>query len=135
MTIKVRGPPWIFFQYLILPIPGKKWIHSILTHHLLRLSSTTLHSTQLYYFFTIYFCCKWKINTWFVTGFCTNQPNYLKWNSATNSILYLRYEEIFKTYNMPHKPVRVFTYLIGREISDLKAANWMACQNRGKFSS
>ncbi|CAM6054122.1 unnamed protein product [Sphagnum tenellum] len=36
--------------------------------------------------------------------------------------------------NMPHKPVRVFTYLIGREISDLKAANWMACQNRGMIT-
>ena len=44
-----------------------------------------------------------------------------------------RYEEIFRQYNMPHKPVRVFTYLIGREISDLKAANWMACANRGKL--
>ena len=43
-----------------------------------------------------------------------------------------RHEEVFKKYNMPHKPVRVFTYLIGREISDLKAANWMACKNRGK---
>ncbi len=44
------------------------------------------------------------------------------------------YEEIFKLYNMPHKPVRIFTYLIGREISDLKAANQMACNNRGYFT-
>ena len=43
-----------------------------------------------------------------------------------------REEQVFKDYNSPHKPVRVFTYLIGREISDLKAANWMACQNKGK---
>lgn len=47
-------------------------------------------------------------------------------------MLLYRYENIFKFYNHPHKPVRVFTYLIGREISDLKAANWMACKNRGK---
>merc|ERR1712096_596737 len=43
-------------------------------------------------------------------------------------------EQVFKDYNSPHKPVRVFTYLIGREISDLKAANWMACQNKGYFT-
>lgn len=42
-----------------------------------------------------------------------------------------KYEDLFRLHNMPHKPVRVFTYLIGREISDLKAANWIACQNRG----
>ena len=42
-----------------------------------------------------------------------------------------REEQVFKDYNSPHKPVRVFTYLIGREISDLKAANWMACTNKG----
>ena len=39
---------------------------------------------------------------------------------------------IFQEYNQPHKPVRVFTYLIGREISDLEAAKWMACENKGQ---
>ncbi|XP_040571672.1 voltage-dependent calcium channel subunit alpha-2/delta-3 isoform X36 [Lepeophtheirus salmonis] len=52
---------------------------------------------------------------------------------VTDGVPY-RYEEIFRLYNMPHKPVRVFTYLIGREISDLKAANWIACQNKGYFT-
>merc|ERR1719342_1098299 len=49
------------------------------------------------------------------------------------------YETIFQEYNNgeynePHKPVRVFTYLIGREISDLEAAKWMACDNKGYFT-
>merc|ERR1719211_633181 len=44
------------------------------------------------------------------------------------------YETIFQEYNQPHKPVRVFTYLIGREISDLEAAKWMACENKGYFT-
>jgi hypothetical protein len=42
------------------------------------------------------------------------------------------YENIFQEFNQPHKPVRVFTYLIGREISDLDAAKWMACDNKGE---
>ena len=41
---------------------------------------------------------------------------------------------LFQEYNQPHKPVRVFTYLIGREISDLDAAKWMACENKGYFT-
>ena len=42
-----------------------------------------------------------------------------------------KYENVFRTYNEPHKPVRVFSYLIGRDNSDLVAAKWMACENKG----
>lgn len=41
------------------------------------------------------------------------------------------YREIFEKYNWPHKPVRVFTYVIGREIIDTTATKWMACNNKG----
>ena len=30
--------------------------------------------------------------------------------------------------------MRMFTYLIGREISDLEAAKWIACHNKGYFT-
>jgi len=52
---------------------------------------------------------------------------------VTDGVPY-NYETIFQEYNQPHKPVRVFTYLIGREISDLQAAKWMACENKGYFT-
>merc|ERR1719228_168564 len=52
---------------------------------------------------------------------------------VTDGVPY-NYETIFQEYNQPHKPVRVFTYLIGREISDLEAAKWMACENKGYFT-
>merc|ERR1719158_1214645 len=44
------------------------------------------------------------------------------------------YETIFQEHNQPNREIRVFTYLIGREISDLEAAKWMACQNKGYFT-
>ncbi|XP_059352262.1 voltage-dependent calcium channel subunit alpha-2/delta-3-like isoform X2 [Daphnia carinata] len=44
------------------------------------------------------------------------------------------YREIFEKYNWPHKPVRVFSYVIGREIIDTAATNWMACANKGYFA-
>ena len=41
------------------------------------------------------------------------------------------YRDIFKTYNWPHKPVRVFTYLVGMDSNGISEMKWMACENKG----
>merc|ERR1719193_1502684 len=52
---------------------------------------------------------------------------------VTDGVPY-KYETIFQEHNEPSRNVRMFTYLIGREISDLEAAKWMACSNKGYFT-
>ena len=49
---------------------------------------------------------------------------------VTDSVAH-KYQNVFWEYNQPHKPVRVFSYLISRDNSDLDAAKWMACENKG----
>lgn len=41
------------------------------------------------------------------------------------------YKEHLEKYNLPHRPVRIFTYVIGREIIDTSATINMACENKG----
>ncbi|XP_023323136.1 voltage-dependent calcium channel subunit alpha-2/delta-3 isoform X8 [Eurytemora carolleeae] len=52
---------------------------------------------------------------------------------VTDGVPY-KFQTIFQEFNEPEKKVRMFTYLIGREISDLEAAKWMACTNKGYFT-
>lgn len=45
------------------------------------------------------------------------------------------HEEVFNRYNYPNAPVRVFTYMIGREVGDIKPTKAMACNNRGYYAN
>ncbi|XP_055882009.1 voltage-dependent calcium channel subunit alpha-2/delta-3-like isoform X2 [Biomphalaria glabrata] len=44
------------------------------------------------------------------------------------------FDSIFDEYNWPNKTVRVFTFLIGKEVPDNRQTKWMACANKGLFT-
>ncbi|XP_048521974.1 voltage-dependent calcium channel subunit alpha-2/delta-3-like isoform X2 [Dendroctonus ponderosae] len=46
------------------------------------------------------------------------------------------YKDVFEKYNWDNLPVvtvRLFTYLVGREVSDPRDVKWMACANQGYY--
>lgn len=44
------------------------------------------------------------------------------------------HDDIFNRYNYPTRPIRVFTYMIGREVGDITHTKAMACNNRGYYT-
>lgn len=44
------------------------------------------------------------------------------------------HEDVFNRYNYPRAPVRLFTYMIGREVGDIRPTKAMACTNRGYYT-
>ncbi|XP_076468811.1 voltage-dependent calcium channel subunit alpha-2/delta-3-like [Babylonia areolata] len=44
------------------------------------------------------------------------------------------YVDIYNKSNWPQKATRIFTYLIGKEVSDDRKVQWMACVNKGEFT-
>ncbi|KAG9470956.1 hypothetical protein GDO78_016225 [Eleutherodactylus coqui] len=44
------------------------------------------------------------------------------------------YEPVFEKYNWPDKKVRMFTYLIGREVTFAQNVKWIACSNKGYYT-
>lgn len=44
------------------------------------------------------------------------------------------YKRIFEKYNYPRISIRVFTYLVGKEVTETKEVNLMACENLGYYT-
>nr|XP_033807321.1 voltage-dependent calcium channel subunit alpha-2/delta-4 isoform X3 [Geotrypetes seraphini] len=44
------------------------------------------------------------------------------------------YEAVFEKYNWPERKVRLFTYLIGREVTFAENVKWIACNNKGYYT-
>ncbi|XP_048113421.1 voltage-dependent calcium channel subunit alpha-2/delta-4 isoform X1 [Alosa alosa] len=44
------------------------------------------------------------------------------------------FQEVFEEFNWPEKKVRVFTYLIGRDMTFSNNVKWIACNNKGYYT-
>uniref|UniRef100_M4A9R5 Calcium voltage-gated channel auxiliary subunit alpha2delta 4 n=1 Tax=Xiphophorus maculatus TaxID=8083 RepID=M4A9R5_XIPMA len=44
------------------------------------------------------------------------------------------FKDVFEEFNFPERRVRVFTYLIGREMTFAENVKWIACNNKGYYT-
>ncbi|XP_065807361.1 voltage-dependent calcium channel subunit alpha-2/delta-4 isoform X3 [Labrus bergylta] len=44
------------------------------------------------------------------------------------------FKDVFENFNWPERRVRVFTYLIGREMTFAENVKWIACNNKGYYT-
>uniref|UniRef100_A0A8C1S2A0 Calcium voltage-gated channel auxiliary subunit alpha2delta 4 n=1 Tax=Cyprinus carpio TaxID=7962 RepID=A0A8C1S2A0_CYPCA len=44
------------------------------------------------------------------------------------------FQQVFEEFNWPERKVRVFTYLIGRELTFADNVKWIACNNKGYYT-
>ncbi|MBN3304576.1 CA2D4 protein, partial [Amia calva] len=44
------------------------------------------------------------------------------------------FKTVFEDYNWPDRKIRVFTYLIGREVTFAENVKWIACNNKGYYT-
>uniref|UniRef100_A0A8C6L8E8 Calcium voltage-gated channel auxiliary subunit alpha2delta 4 n=1 Tax=Nothobranchius furzeri TaxID=105023 RepID=A0A8C6L8E8_NOTFU len=44
------------------------------------------------------------------------------------------FKDVFEEFNWPERRVRVFTYLIGRELTFAENVKWIACNNKGYYT-
>uniref|UniRef100_A0A8B9LJU2 Voltage-dependent calcium channel subunit alpha-2/delta-4-like n=1 Tax=Astyanax mexicanus TaxID=7994 RepID=A0A8B9LJU2_ASTMX len=44
------------------------------------------------------------------------------------------FQSVFEEFNWPDKKVRVFTYLIGRDMTFAESVKWIACNNKGYYT-